>query len=80
MRPRYSILRPGPAIGCHSNCRLRGGGGAGGRNSRQEVGPARLLAVCSRVGWRRMNHMCGCVPCAGEPTGLSDPSVQGWLF
>lgn len=27
MRPRYSILRPGPAIGCHSNCRLRGAGG-----------------------------------------------------
>ena len=27
MRPRYSILRPGPAIGCHSNCRLQGWGG-----------------------------------------------------
>lgn len=26
MRPRHSILRPGPAIGCHSNCRLQGWG------------------------------------------------------
>lgn len=80
MRPKYSILRPGPAIGCHSNCRLRGAGGLVAGTPGRRWGWRRLLAVCGRVGWRCMNHMCGCVLCAGEPTGLSDPSVQGWLF
>ena len=73
MRPRYSILRPGPAIGCHSNCRLLGWGGAlvAGTPGRR-WGRRRLLAVCGRVGWRPVNRMCGRVFC--------DPSTQGWLI